>query len=129
MANPSPHKYEGNHLGGFRLWIEFVPSSTSTVFTITRGKEYIKSIVLSATGTYVITFKESWNKFLDMNIKVKQATYNATHAREFDPAVNAVSNTTTPALTVLALNSAGAATTLTDGDTVAGYIDFGYVKY
>ncbi len=126
----NPEGYHGldGTLGTLRVPVKFSVTTAGAVNVVSRGSEYITSIVKGTTG-FVVTFREPFVDFVGHNLEIIPAAYSAARACNIHVAALDVTNQTTPTITFLVVDGlGGTAIDLTTGDLVYGEIDIKFVS-
>lgn len=120
MPGPAPFTDRTSHESGvvdtFLQWTSGASGAVPSTLTRSMG---VKSVVHGATGVYVVTLKSPWkNSPLEFTQAIMQASYSASGACFVRVTADASSNSTTPTITLLVVNAAGAAVEPTTGDVI-----------
>jgi hypothetical protein len=121
MATPGPFSDATSYESG-RTYIDLAWTSgaSGAVPAALSRSMAIKSVAHGATGVYVITFKEPWkNGILEFSWHIRQASYSKTGACVIQETANAITNATTPTVTILVTTAAGDAVEPASGDVIA----------
>ncbi len=120
----NPEGYHGldGTLGTLRIPVKFSVTTAGAVNVVSRGGEYIASIVKGTTG-FVVTFLEPCVDFIGHNLVIIPSSYSAARAVNILVAAVDVTNQTTPTITFKTVDGLGAtAIDMTTGDVIYGEI-------
>ncbi len=128
MANPRNKEKRSSTLGDMDIHIQFTATGTNATQTITRGKEYVSSIVTSGTGVITVTLKETWNYYLNHIGTVKQASYATAGASQIEITADNSATAATKTMVFVVTQGSGAAVALAANDVVRLTLIMAYVK-
>lgn len=126
----NPQGYHGldGSLGLLRIPVKFSVTTSGAVDVVSRGKQYIASIVKGTTG-FVVTFLEPCVDFIGHDLNILPASYSKTRAVDVRLAAVDIANATTPTVTFLTVDGDGDAIDMTTGDVIYGEIVVKFTDY
>lgn len=117
-AYPDFYTFESSPVN---LYLHWTSGSSGAVGTVSRKNGFKATpVVHGSTGVYTISLAEPWAAgMLEFKGRVRQATYSSSGACQVQLTADAVTNLTTPTITILVTNAAGAAVDPTTNDFIA----------
>lgn len=131
MSNPVFYESSTTTFGTSDFLLAFTVGATGAVPTTNAGytvyPQFIKSVVRTGVGVYLITLNQPVLLLTQWNISNIQASFSTSGACDGYISADA-SNTTTPTIQVSYFNKAATATEAAVGDSLRIYIGFRWKK-
>jgi hypothetical protein len=121
MSQESPPVFDdlrSQSSGRVFIDLQMISGASGAVPSTFTRKTGIVSVTRNSTGNYTAVLDRTYVDLFGLSGGVMQASYSATAAREVQLVSHAITNATTPSVTFTTVNSAGAVTDMSSGDTL-----------